>query len=110
MVLDVDAIMVGTGPQRSAKAYDAKLEFERLCDSPALCEVDYTRFFDHLCGEKLAGSTIWSKCSMLNSVHEQKTGKRLQQWPHWTILLKSSSGRIWASTWYISLGRMLPKF
>ena len=87
----VEDILGSMLPKQSQKVYEHTWkEFSEFAghDNPA--EGDFIQYFHFLRETKsMKASTIWSTYSRLNSVCQTKTGKRLQQWPRITQLLKS---------------------
>ncbi len=86
----VSEIIGGLGPAKSSKLYQCQwqefMDFHK-CWQPT--EGNYHQSFGfHWRTKKNKALTLWSKFSILNSQHQIHIGKKLQQWPHLSALLK----------------------
>lgn len=89
---DVDEILLGTLPNNSQELYSKRwgefIIFIGEQRNPE--ETDFLQYFNSLRNnKKYKASTLWTIYSMLNSVYQKYYGKKLQNWPRITQLLKS---------------------
>ncbi|CAB4045662.1 hypothetical protein DAPPUDRAFT_123885 [Paramuricea clavata] len=96
-----DEILNSVAPTKSKSAYDKAWEsFLVFCDSNLTPgtewddenqpkEDNFIKYFYHLRTEKeFKASSLWTTYSRLNNCFQRRYGKKLQQWPRITLLLK----------------------
>ena len=88
----VEDIIGDIGPSKSKKLYEKEQQnFRDFCQKTTQpLEDDYLQYFDFLGRvKKFQASTLWTKYSMLNSASHLNYGKKLQDYPRITALLKT---------------------